>query len=159
MVDNLLKKELLINSEAFFVSNINTDQLNDCLAIEQSAEKTRSIRTQKEFTDLLNKYTCYGLFKENTMLAYAFFAVTIDEAELLDINLLKNQQANGLGSAFLAQCINTINKNIILEVATDNIQAIKAYKKFNCQQIGIRKNYYKNIDATKTDALVLKISL
>lgn len=156
--NNCLQGKFLLKSEAFFVSQINTSNLTDCLTIEQSAEKTRSIRSEEGLLSLLNNYTCYGLFENKQMLGFAFFAIMPDEAELLDINILKSLQGKGLGTAFLQQCQTIINKDIILEVAVDNFQAIKAYQKFSYQQIGIRKNYYQNIDGSKTDALVYRIT-
>tara|TARA_Y100001960_G_scaffold10952_1_gene10423 strand:+ start:184 stop:684 length:501 start_codon:yes stop_codon:yes gene_type:complete len=166
MVDNqFYKNKLLSFSEAFFIKYINQQQADECLHIENVSEKVRSIRTKQEFDTLLNQNTCFGLYNnENKLIAYAIFSIIVDEAELLDINLLKTEQNNGFGSLFLKQCLATLKSehninNVILEVAIDNLQAIKAYQKFDYQQIGIRKNYYKNTNGSKTDALVYKISI
>lgn len=166
MVDNSLRvtQKLLIHSEAFFVNYIDINYIDQCLAIENTVDKVRSIRSKKDLEDMLNAYKCFGLFNnKNELISFAFFSAVIDEAELLDINLLQSLQNKGYGSAFLNQCFMLLKQDgindIILEVATDNIKAIKAYQKFNFKQIGIRKNYYKNNDGSKTDALVYKISI
>ena len=46
-------------------------------------------------------------------------------------------------------------KKIFLEVASNNIQAIKLYKKNKFKKIGIRKNYYL-MDNNKINALVFE---
>ena len=38
-------------------------------------------------------------------------------------------------------------KTITLEVNENNIPAINLYKKFNFEQVGLRKKYYNNADA------------
>ena len=166
MVDNslLVTQKLLIHSEAFFVNYIDTNYTKQCLAIENTVDKVRSVRSEQDFKDMLKAYKCFGLFNDkNEMISFAFFSVVIDEAELLDISLLQNLQGQGYGSKFLNQCFMLLKQeginDIILEVATDNIQAIKAYQKFKHEQIGIRKNYYTNNDGSKTDALVYKLSI
>lgn len=166
MVDNSLRvtQKLLIHSEAFFVNYIDINYIEQCLAIENTVDKVRSVRSAKDFQDMLKAYKCFGLFNDkNELISFAFFSAVIDEAELLDINLIQNLHSKGIGSAFLKQCFMLLKQDgindIILEVATDNIQAIKAYQKFEYQQIGIRKNYYTNNDGSKTDALVYKISI
>lgn len=42
---------------------------------------------------------------------------------------------------------NYLDKDIILEVAVDNVPAIKLYKKNGFKEIGMRKKYYNGIDA------------
>lgn len=154
----------MIEQQGYILAPINTQHLQQCLHIEQMSEKTRSIRSLDELRKLLHCYTCYGLFNnQQQLICYAIFSIVLDEAELIDINLLKSEQNKGLGSKFLKACLNELKKQqveeIILEVAIDNPQAIKAYQKFNYSQIGIRKNYYQNADGSRSDALVYKIEL
>tara|TARA_Y100001960_G_C14758935_1_gene872885 strand:+ start:264 stop:725 length:462 start_codon:yes stop_codon:yes gene_type:complete len=150
--------------QGYTLSVINKDHLAQCLHIEQTAEKSRSIRTEDELRNLLHCYTCYGLFNSNDeLVCYAVFSIVLDEAELIDINLLKTQQNKGLGTDFLKACLHELAKQqvieIILEVAVDNPQAIKSYQKFKYTELGVRKNYYQNADGTRSDALIYKIEL
>ena len=46
-------------------------------------------------------------------------------------------------------------KTLTLEVNVKNLSAICLYKKFNFQQIAIRKKYYKNTD----DAIIMQLSI
>ncbi|HAG52386.1 MAG TPA: alanine acetyltransferase [Alphaproteobacteria bacterium] len=151
-------------SEAFFIQQINTDHINQCLVIENAAKKTRSNRSEKELLEFLENYLCFGIFENDKLIGFAFFSRALDEAELLDVTIAKDKQNGGIGSYFLEQSFQTLKQKhyictIILEVAINNISAIKAYQKFNYQQIGVRKNYYQNTDGSKTDALVYKITL
>lgn len=163
MVDNSLQviNKLLINSEAFFINLINTSNLEQCVYVENTANKTRSIRSTQEIKDLLKNYKSFGITHNNKLIGFAIFSCVLDEAELIDITLSEEYQSKGIGTKFLQQCFNNLKQTninfIILEVATNNHQAIKSYKKFNHEQIGLRKNYYKNTDGTKTDAFVYKI--
>jgi len=164
MVDNSLgiKKKLLSFSEAFFIRQISIENIEQCLAVENTAEKVCSKRSKQELLDFLANYLSFGVFENNELIGFAFFSSVLDEAELLDITLAKDKQGLGTGSFFLEQCFKNLKQNhnistIILEVAINNASAIKAYQKFNYQQIGIRKNYYQNSDGSKTNALVYKI--
>ena len=67
-------------------------------------------------------------------------------------------QRKGLGSLLLENLLNYANQNqiesVFLEVRCTNLSAIALYRKFNFNQVGIRKNYYF-IDNQSEDALIM----
>ena len=42
--------------------------------------------------------------------------------------------------------ISLVDKNITLEVKIDNTPAIKLYKKFDFEEVALRKGYYNGVD-------------
>lgn len=74
----------------------------------------------------------------------------IDYYELEYIVVSKLKRKQGIASNLLDYFIkNYLYKNdeILLEVAVDNIAAIKLYQKYDFNVINTRKKYYNNIDA------------
>ena len=47
-------------------------------------------------------------------------------------------------------------KKITLEVSNSNYAAIKLHKKNNYKEVGIRKNYYIDLNNSKNEALILE---
>ena len=68
----------------------------------------------------------------------------------MNIVTKKDKRKLGIGSLLLEKLID-ISKSrnlasITLEVNEKNIPAINLYKKYNFQQVGVRKKYYDNTD-------------
>lgn len=81
-----------------------------------------------------------------------------EEAELLSIAVLPEFRGQKIADDLLYCATNIWEKegvkNIFLEVKKSNEIAQNLYKKFNFQQIAVRKNYYKD-----DDALIFKLNL
>lgn len=77
----------------------------------------------------------------------------IDYIELLFIIVDNNNRRSGIGTSLLNRLIEITNKDILLEVDNQNIEAINLYKKLNFQVINIRKKYYSN----GNDAFIMKL--
>ncbi len=90
------------------------------------------------------------------------FSKALDEAEILMIWIGPEQRKNGLANALLEFAFKELKQNgtnqIFLEVAIDNIAALKLYKNHGFKEIGKRKNYYKR-DNQNIDALILSKKL
>ena len=114
-----------------------------------------------QFKVQISKYNNYGLgiFNDNLLEGFLLGNVlTIEkkiEYEILLLYVTTNKRRLGHATKLL-DCIFRISninilKKIYLEVASNNLHAIKLYKKNKFIQIGIRKNYYffenKKIDA------------
>lgn len=85
---------------------------------------------------------------KNEIIGFAGIKILIDEADIMNIVTKKSYRKKGIGSILLQNLID-ISKNlnltsITLEVNEENTPAITLYKKFNFEEIGIRKNYYKD---------------
>ena len=55
----------------------------------------------------------------------------------------------------LSLCKTHCSTYVMLEVRASNVPAQKLYSKFNFTEEVIRKNYYKNPDGTREDAIVM----
>ena len=136
------------NIEVGQMSNDDLLDLKDSLLNEFDDFWTYNILEQ-EFN---NENTTYIVAKNDDMIVgFAGILVIMDEANIMNIVTKKDKRKLGIGSLLLEKLIE-ISKlknlaSITLEVNEKNIPAINLYKKYNFQQVGIRKKYYDNTDA------------
>ena len=136
------------NIEVSQMSNDDLLNLKDSLLNEFDDFWTYNILEQ-EFN---NENTTYIVAKDdNLVVGFAGILVIMDEANIMNIVTKKDKRKLGIGSLLLEKLIE-ISKlkklaSITLEVNEKNIPAINLYKKYNFQQVGIRKKYYDNTDA------------
>ena len=85
------------------------------------------------------------------IIGYAIIRISIDEAEIDEIAIDKNNEGHGYGTLLLKEIDNLLIskniKNIFLEVRSKNIRAINLYIKNNYKEYRLRKNYYIDDDA------------
>lgn len=115
-----------------------------------------------DFADL-KKSGCEIIASDN---GFVVFRVIADEAEIITIGVHPDARKTGIADAMLTIAENEIKKSfydysppegestqrvgggrIFLEVAMDNIAAIKLYEKHGYVQVGIRPKYYDGVDA------------
>lgn len=75
-------------------------------------------------------------FEDNLDLLY----IIVDESK-------RNMQIGSKLMKYFVENYQVINKTITLEVAINNIPAIKLYQKFNFYEVNKRKGYYHGVDA------------
>lgn len=77
----------------------------------------------------------------------------------MNIVVKKDNRNLGIGSKLLEEIIKISKslkaKSITLEVNENNLPAIKLYKKYGFNQVGLRKKYYNN----KDNAILMTICL
>ena len=114
---------------------------------------------QTDFDDFWN----YNVFKQelensnskyivamnnDEIVGFAGIWIAIDVAHVTNIVVKKDMRKSGIGSILLKELIKLskdLNMNeITLEVNESNNAAISLYKKFSFEQVGLRKNYYKD---------------
>ena len=118
--------------------------------------------SKKQITSQFNKKINYsfGAFYKKKLLAFIIGDLIsiekVSEYEILFLYVKKTHRRKGLANQLVDYCSNLENKiklkKIFLEVAKNNISAVKLYKKNNFKIINVRKNYY-NINNQKIDAL------
>ena len=104
------------------------------------------------------KNSKYLVAKQNNEIVGFIGTRTIfNELEIMNIVTRQDKRNKGIASNLLSY---VIRKNIVekinLEVNEHNINAIKLYRKFGFQDIGIRKNYYDGKDDAIMMTLVVK---
>lgn len=97
--------------------------------------------------------------KDNTIVGFAGIKIILDEAELMNIVTRKDMRHSGIASSMLNHLLAICKENNIkllnLEVNTQNTIAINFYKKYNFNEVGLRKKYYDNT----YDALLMTYKL
>lgn len=97
--------------------------------------------------------------KDNTIVGFAGIKIILDEAELMNIVTRKDMRHCGIASSMLNHLLAIYKENNIkllnLEVNTQNTIAINFYKKYNFNEVGLRKKYYDNT----YDALLMTYKL
>ena len=87
--------------------------------------------------------------------------ITLDEAEILTIAVDASWRRSGIGGNLMRQHLEAINRcgarHVFLEVAEDNIPALRIYRREGFQQIGVRKDYYRKDDNARVSALTMKL--
>ena len=81
------------------------------------------------------------------------------ESDMMNVAVHPDHRRKGVGEMLvLALCdaLSAENTSLALEVRASNAPAISLYEKLGFEQIGLRKNYYRN---PKEDALILKKEL
>lgn len=99
--------------------------------------------------EILNPNETIYIYKENNInKGFIHIQNGLDIIDLLNIIVKPEYQNQGIGSVLLKYIIdNKQDKKIMLEVRSQNINAIKLYQKYDFKIINIRKNYYKDDDA------------
>lgn len=107
---------------------------------------------EKEFADLLNLPTSRLWMNEKGMLLCSHVS---DEMEILTFGVIPKYRHLGEGTLLLKQMFQYAKENniqkIFLDVAEDNVPAIKLYEKMGFSPMNRRKSYYQN---GKKDALI-----
>ena len=118
-----------------------------------------------DFSDFLNSsYRIFYYESHNKILGFAVVNFNSDFNEIITIAVDNIYQRKKIGKILLEYIINYFNskKDLYLEVAKNNCQAINFYKKNGFKIIAERKKYYficrgKN-KGTRVDALVMKLT-
>ena len=82
-----------------------------------------------------------------------------DEAEVMTVAVLSSSRRKGIAGLLLRQHLDRLRGfrivRVFLEVAEDNHPARILYSKFGFKPVGARNSYYRDVDGTQSNALVL----
>ena len=106
--------------------------------------------------ELSNANSYYLVAKlDNEILGFAGIKYVLNDADIMNIVVKKSKRKSGIGSLLLKNIIELCKKlnvsTLFLEVNEKNLPAILLYKKFGFEEVGFRKNYYK-----ENNAIVMK---
>ncbi|MDQ5983179.1 MAG: [Ribosomal protein S18]-alanine N-acetyltransferase [Eubacteriales bacterium SKADARSKE-1] len=107
--------------------------------------------------ELTNKNAYFIVaMQNNNVLGYAGMHCVLDEGYIANVAVFPSFRKKGIGKELLRNILNYAEKNnfafVTLEVRRSNFNAIKLYKNFGFEQMGIRKNFYKN---PNEDAIIM----
>ena len=86
------------------------------------------------------------LKENNEIIGYLYYSDIYERAEINQFEINSIHRNCGKGDLLLKYLINTLKKDITLEVKEDNTPAIHIYEKNGFLKKAIRKGYYNGID-------------
>ena len=134
--------------------------IDDLLPIEEDLFGVEKWTAGMFWNELANGHYYRVALDGDRVVGYAGLALTPDEAWVQNIAVRRDAQRRGLGRTLLAdllaQAARHGRRQVLLEVAADNIAAQALYAAFGFETIGVRKGYYQ---PTNTDAYVMRVEL
>ena len=111
------------------------------------------------FSDSMSSgYSCWVCRVADELIGYFVVMLAVDEAHLLNIAVASKRQGMGYGARLLREAMRVAQASggvmMLLEVRPSNESALRLYRHFGFQQIGVRKGYYPAASG-REDALVL----
>lgn len=146
----------------YIISKSTLDDISEMKSLENELNiNILSENNMKE--DMQNENYIYFVLKDkekNNILGYIAISYVLDTIDILSIVIKKDYQKKRFGSILLEYIIqfakNNNAFNILLEVRSSNLPAIKLYEKYNFEKINTRKKYYSN---PVEDALIYKLDI
>jgi len=120
--------------------------------------------TAGNFEDALRSgYSAWTLVSENDIIiAYAVAMLAVDEAHLLNLAVDPQMQRRGFGWKMLDWMARTMREYgarfLLLEVRPSNTEALRLYRQYGFESIGIRRGYYP-ARRGREDAIVMRVAL
>lgn len=139
------------------MTNEDLENIKDILTTEFDDFWNYNILKQ----ELSNENSCYFVAKnfEDTVVGFAGVLFILDEANVMNIVTKKDFRHQGVGSlllkSLLLACKEKNMSSITLEVNENNSSALALYNKFGFVNVGVRKNYYNDVD----NAVIMTLEL
>lgn len=96
------------------------------------------------------------------LIAYSVMTLALDEAHLLNLSVTRRHQRSGLGWRTLEWMAEVARgygvRTMLLEVRPSNASAVRMYRRYGFERIGVRRGYYPT-QGGREDALVMRIAL
>ncbi len=115
--------------------------------------------TSEALLNSLISHQSFGFFESNQLIAFVFYRVIIDEAEVLHLVSHHQCTRQGIATRLLLGLINKLSEQqvlrLFLEVRETNIAAIGLYQKLGFERYALREHYYRNQENAVLMRLVL----
>lgn len=109
-------------------------------------------------SELDNKLSLWLVaLEDDKVVGYVGSQTVLGETDMMNIAVHPDHRKQGIGTALIVGLIGALKKrgshSLMLEVRVSNETAISVYRKLGFEEVGRRKNYYRN---PKEDALILR---
>ena len=109
-------------------------------------------------SELNNPLACWLVAVEGEqVVGYVGSQTVIDATDMMNIAVHPDFRRQGIAQMLVEQLVDALKQrqsiSLMLEVRASNTGAQALYEKMGFQQVGLRKNYYRN---PKEDALILR---
>jgi len=130
-------------------------------AFQASNEPGWSEVSIKETLEVLGTRAAIAMIGD-TPAGFGLIRTIFGESEILTLCTLPDQQSKGVGR-YVAEALirwhrEADGRKLFLEVRSDNEAAIRLYQGLGFQQSGQRPTYFKMLDGTHRDALIMRLS-
>ena len=138
---------------------LETD-INQVTEIEQQAFSQPWSREAylQEFTNPIGHF--FGIFADDTLLAYGGYWLILDEAHIANIAVNPRYRRVGMGELMMkyliTDCLSHRCERMTLEVRRSNTAAIRLYHKLGFVAAGYRPGYYND---NNEDALIMWLEI
>lgn len=138
------------------VRSMNVDDLDDIIKIEKDLYKVPWNKEQYKYELEENEFSyLFVLEHDKVIVGYYGFWVMFENADITKVSIRREFQGKKLSNILMQDCLKRVAllgcEKINLEVRTNNYRAINLYKKYEFNEVIVRKDYYGKSE----DALVL----
>ena len=115
--------------------------------------------SEKSVASELENDLSYWLVAEDdgTVAGYVGSQTVMDETDMMNVSVHPDYRRQGIAEELVTALIRALKEKgshcLTLEVRASNLPAQKLYEKLGFDQIGLRRNYYRN---PREDALILR---
>ncbi len=141
------------------ISNMTQNDLEGIYEVEKTAFSIPwSISSfEEELNNVLANYLVAKLDKK--IVGYLGFWFVIDECHITNIAVHEDFRRQHIATKLIKKMFKLCKEHhasyIVLEVRASNFAAQEFYSKFGFKKEFIRKDYYKNPDGTREDAIIM----
>ena len=100
--------------------------------------------------------------EDHALIAYSVMTLAIDEAHLLNLSVAHPAQRVGIGWRTLEWMAEVARghgaRTMLLEVRPTNDSALRMYRRYGFERIGLRRGYYPT-HGGREDAIVMRVAL
>jgi ribosomal-protein-alanine N-acetyltransferase len=116
----------------------------------------------REFTDMLAVRGTMAFIAEGKT-GFALARHVGDDVEIITLGVLQAHRGKGIGKALVMALRQWAAEQrasaVFLEVRASNIAALELYHKIGFGLLSRRKDYYRNVDGSSEDAIVMRYRL
>ena len=140
------------------IVRMNADHVEAVAAIEKECFGVDAWSEKSVASELSNKLSLWLVAVDGDRVAgYVGSQTVCDETDMMNVAVTADYRRQGLGEKLVLALVEELkamgSQCLTLEVRDSNTPARTLYEKLGFQQIGLRKNYYRN---PKEDAYILR---
>lgn len=141
----------------FTISEMKTEHLNELVELEKICfSQPWSYKSLEEELTNDTAYFYVAVSDDNKVLGYIGLYIVLESCFMTNVAVFPKYRKQGIATALIRRAFLTATSHdtdfISLEVRKSNEGAISLYKSLHFEEMGLRKNYYRN---PQEDALIM----
>ena len=137
---------------------MTADQVAQVAELEKICFGTEAWSERSVASELTNSLSLWLVAEEEgNVWGYVGSQTVMDETDMMNIAVHPEHRKQGIAATLVNNLVDALktrgSHSLMLEVRASNDPARKLYDKLGFQQVGLRKNYYRN---PKEDACILR---